>query len=76
MVERKRLAIGTAKFLSELNISTAELSVHADQLRSDGSTVIFVAINGKAAGIIGVADTIKQQHLLHWTHCGRKTFAL
>ena len=59
MVERKRLAIGTAKFLSELNISTAELSVHADQLRSDGSTVIFVAINGKAAGIIGVADTIK-----------------
>ncbi len=59
MVERKRLAIGTAKFLSELNISTAELSAQGDELRGDGSTVIFVAINGKAAGLIGVADTIK-----------------
>jgi Cu+-exporting ATPase len=59
MVERKRLAIGTAKFLSELNISTAELSALADELRGDGSTVVFVAINGKAAGLIGVADTIK-----------------
>jgi heavy metal translocating P-type ATPase len=59
MVERKRLAIGTAKFLTELNISTAALSAQADELRGDGSTVIFVAINGKAAGFIGVADTIK-----------------
>ena len=59
MVERKRLAIGTAKFLNELSISTTELSAQADELRGDGSTVIFVAINGKAAGLIGVADTIK-----------------
>ena len=59
MVERKRLAIGTAKFLNELSISTTELSAQADELRGDGSTVIFVAINGKTAGLIGVADTIK-----------------
>jgi Cu+-exporting ATPase len=59
MVERKRLAIGTAKFLSELNIPTETLSQQADELRRDGSTVIFVALNGKAAGLIGVADTIK-----------------
>ena len=60
MVERKRLAIGTAKFLSELNISTTELVAQADELRGDGSTVIFVAVNGKPAGLIAVADTIKQ----------------
>ena len=59
MVERKRLAIGTAKFLNELSISTTELSAQADELRGDGSTMIFVAVNGKAAGLIGVADTIK-----------------
>jgi Cu+-exporting ATPase len=59
MVERKRLAIGTAKFLGELNIPTTALSAQADELRHDGGTVIFVAVNGKAAGLIAVADTIK-----------------
>ena len=59
MVERKRLAIGTAKFLGELNIPTTALAAQADELRHDGGTVIFVAVNGKAAGLIAVADTIK-----------------
>ena len=55
----REIAIGTAKFLSELNISTAELSKQAEELRGDGSTVIFIAVNGKPAGLIAVADTIK-----------------
>ncbi len=59
MVERKRLAIGNAKFMGELNIAVDSLSDKSDALRNDGATTVFVAINGKLAGIIGIADTVK-----------------
>jgi len=59
MVERKRLAIGNAKFMGELNIAIDSLSDKSDALRSNGATTVFVAINGKLAGIIGIADTVK-----------------
>ena len=59
MVERKRLAIGNAAFLGELNIAVTDLAAKAEALRQDGATVIFVAINGKVAGTIAIADAIK-----------------
>ncbi len=59
MVERKRLAIGNSKFLNELSISTEALDLQAKSLRQHGATAIFVAINGKAAGVIAIADPIK-----------------
>jgi Cu+-exporting ATPase len=59
MVERKRIVIGNAKFLSELKIASDELSGAADKLRQDGATAIFIAINGKAAGAIAIADPVK-----------------
>ncbi|MDE2446206.1 MAG: cadmium-translocating P-type ATPase [Alphaproteobacteria bacterium] len=59
MVERKRLAIGNANFMGELNIATESLSAQSDALRSDGATTVFIAINGKLAGLIGIADTVK-----------------
>ena len=59
MVERKRLAIGNALFLSELSIATDHLQGEAEALRQTGATVIFVAVNGKACGLIGIADPIK-----------------
>ncbi len=59
MVERQRIAIGNAKFLAELAISTDSLSQAADALRGDGATAIFIAINGKAAGVFAIADAIK-----------------
>jgi Cu+-exporting ATPase len=59
MVERKRLAIGNAGFMSELNISTGELAAKADALRGEGATVVHVAINGKIAGLIAIADAVK-----------------
>ncbi len=59
MVERKRLALGNAKFLKELSIVTESLEGRAEALRKDGATAIFVAINGKAAGVIAIADPIK-----------------
>lgn len=59
MVERKRVALGNASFLQELSIDVSALSAKAEKIRGDGSTAIFVAINGKAAGILGIADAIK-----------------
>ncbi len=59
MVERKRIAIGNANFLTELNISVDALAAQADLMRADGATAVFVAINGKLTGAIGIADTVK-----------------
>jgi Cu+-exporting ATPase len=59
MVERKRIALGNAKFLSELNIPVTELAAGAEALRSEGATAIFMAVNGKAAGVFGISDPIK-----------------
>ncbi len=59
MVERKRIVLGNAKFLDELKIASDELSTAADGLRRDGATAIFVAINGKVAGTIAIADPVK-----------------
>jgi Cu+-exporting ATPase len=59
MVEGKRLALGSAKFLAELNIDTAALAAEAERLRQDGVTTIFLAVNGKLAGVIAIADPIK-----------------
>ena len=59
MVERKRIVIGNAAFMAELNIATDALTAKADAMRSDGATSVFVAVNGKIAAAIGIADTIK-----------------
>jgi P-type Cu+ transporter len=59
MVEGKRLALGTPKFLAELNIDSAALAQEAERLRQDGATAIFLAVNGKLAGVIAIADPVK-----------------
>jgi len=59
MVERNRIVLGNAKFLAELNITSDQLSGAAEQLRQDGATAIFMAVNGKVAGAIAIADPVK-----------------
>ncbi|HET7849246.1 MAG TPA: heavy metal translocating P-type ATPase [Pseudolabrys sp.] len=59
MVDGRRVAVGNADFLSELNIDTAPLAAKAEELRRDGATAIIAAIDGKAAGAIAVADPVK-----------------
>jgi len=59
-VDGKSVALGNAKFLTELKIDTNTLSEEADRLRGDGATAIFAAIGGKAAGILAIADPVKQ----------------
>ncbi len=58
-VDGHEVALGNAKLLESLDIDAAELSLRANQQRSDGSTVMLIAIDGKAAGLIAVADPIK-----------------
>jgi Cu+-exporting ATPase len=59
MVERRRVVLGNARFLAELDISTHALDAWAEQQRSAGATAIFVAIDGKVAGAIAIADPVK-----------------
>ena len=59
MVEHKRITIGNAKFMAELKIATKSIEAKADQMKADGNTAIFVAIDGKIAGAIGIADAVK-----------------
>jgi Cu+-exporting ATPase len=58
-IEDKRLALGNARFLGELNVDTSALSAEAERLRGEGATAIFLAVNGKLAGIIAIADPVK-----------------
>jgi Cu+-exporting ATPase len=58
-VEGRRLAIGNRRILEEAGIDAGGLAGEADRLRQDGATVVLVAIDGKAAGAIAIADPIK-----------------
>lgn len=58
-VEDRVVAVGTVPFLNELNVETASLLFQAEPLRQDGQTVMFAAIDGKPAGLLGVDDPVK-----------------
>ena len=58
-VEGHSVAVGTAKLLEGLSIDPQSLVKRAGELRQQGQTVMLVAIDGRAAGLVGVADPIK-----------------
>ena len=60
IVEQQQVAIGNQKLCKELDVNLTDLPEQANQLRAEGQTVMFVVIDNKAAGLIGVADPIKQ----------------
>jgi P-type Cu+ transporter len=60
LVEGKRVLLGNAGFLKENGVDTSELSAKADALRQDGATAIFVAIDGRGAGVLAIADRVKE----------------
>lgn len=55
----RRVALGNASLLDDLHVAVGGFGPQAEAMRSDGQTVMFVAVDGKLAGIIGVADPIK-----------------
>ncbi|HTQ87726.1 MAG TPA: heavy metal translocating P-type ATPase [Candidatus Solibacter sp.] len=58
-VAASAVALGNQALLDELHIPAGPLAERADTLRSEGQTVMFVAVDGKLAGVLGVADPIK-----------------
>jgi P-type Cu+ transporter len=59
MVEGRQIVIGNLKMLADRGISTTALDSEAERLRGDGATAVFVAVDGKAAGVIAIADPVK-----------------
>ncbi|HEY4943714.1 MAG TPA: heavy metal translocating P-type ATPase [Rhizomicrobium sp.] len=59
-LDGKRIAVGTAALLKELGIAVGDLESRADDLRRDGASAMFVAVDARAAGVLAIADPIKQ----------------
>ncbi|HMQ29425.1 MAG TPA: heavy metal translocating P-type ATPase [Chloroflexaceae bacterium] len=58
-VDGRRLLIGNAKLMRDQGVDAAALEARAAELASGGKTPMFVAVDGQAAGLVAVADTIK-----------------
>ena len=58
-VDGKSVALGDATLMRELNVVTEALDGAAGRARQDGATAIIVAVDGRAAGVIAIADPIK-----------------
>ena len=59
MVDGRHITLGNAKFLREIGIATTDLDDEAERLRADGATAIFLAVDGKIAAVIAIADPVK-----------------
>ncbi len=58
-LDGKEVLVGNLKLMNEENIEMKDFNDKAQNLASDGKTPMFIAINGKIAGIVAVADTVK-----------------
>ena len=58
-IDGRQVAIGNVRLFEDLSIEYDSLKVKAEELRQDGQTAMFVAIDENAAGILSVADPIK-----------------
>jgi Cu+-exporting ATPase len=59
LVEGKTVALGNAMLMAELNVVIGDLEQTAEATRRNGATAIYLAIDGRAAGVIAIADPIK-----------------
>lgn len=58
-VSGRVVALGNAKLMEDLGIDLGNLQARADELRREGATALFAAVDGKAAGVIAIADPVK-----------------
>ena len=59
-VDERQVALGNLKMMKRLNVDLGDLETKSETLANDGKTPMFIAVDGKAAGIIAVADTVKE----------------
>jgi Cu+-exporting ATPase len=58
-VDKQQVALGNARLMEDGGVSLQDLVQRAESLRRDGQTVMFIAVDGRPAGLVGVADPIK-----------------
>ena len=61
IVGGREVAVGNDKLFEELGVSFEELKSEAEKMRLDGETVVYVAVDGRAAGLLGIADPVKPE---------------
>ena len=59
-IDGHKVSLGNRALLNDLRIDPGELATKAESLRAEGQTVMFVVVDNKAAGLVGVADPIKE----------------
>ncbi len=59
-VDERTVALGNRALLEEMHVAGEGLEDRAEALRSEGQTVMYVVVDGRAAGLLGVADPIKE----------------
>jgi Cu+-exporting ATPase len=59
-VSGRRVGIGNPRLLADLGVESAPLAATADAMRAEAQTVMFLAVDGRLAGLVGVADPIKR----------------
>lgn len=59
-IEGRNVLLGTANYLQEENVSLEVILAKAEEIQNQGKTVMYTAIDGELAGVIAVADTIKE----------------
>ncbi len=62
-VENQKVLIGNANFMAENSVDYEELKAAAEELKTGGATVIFIAINQKLAGLFAIEDALKSTSL-------------
>jgi Cu+-exporting ATPase len=60
LVDGRQVALGNKVMLADVGIDPSPLMARADELRSEGQGVMFVAVDGKLAGLIAAADPVKE----------------
>jgi Cu+-exporting ATPase len=58
-VDNAKVLLGNTKLLDDFSVEPGELTAQTEQLRNEGHTVMFVAIDGRVAGLLAVSDPIK-----------------
>ena len=59
VVDARRIVLGGVRIMTEQGVDLSALEEPAERLRADGATAIFAAIDGKLAGVLGIADPVK-----------------
>ncbi len=59
-IDGRKVVMGNASLLESFDIDADQLATRGESLRAEGQTVMFIAVDGKVAGLVGVADPIKE----------------